>query len=123
MALLFQSMGHVTVYEEVFKAVGVPFLTVAGRGYYDRQEVWDVINLLTVLHNPADNLALASVLRSPMFSISDDGLLALRLLQDANKVTPSLWDALAYSRTTDAAVYLPPDQSPAMFLPVRPSTL
>ena len=53
MALLFQSMTHVTLYEEVFKALNLPFVTVAGRGYDDRQEVWDMINLLTALHNPA----------------------------------------------------------------------
>jgi ATP-dependent helicase/nuclease subunit A len=104
MALLFQSMSHVTVYEEVFKASGLPFVTVAGRGYYDRQEVWDVINLLTVLHNPADNLALAAVLRSPMFSLSDDALFALRLVQDESKKVVPLWDAL------NAPAYLPADE-------------
>ena len=50
--------------EDVFKAVAMPFVTVSGRGYYNRQEVWDLINVLTALHNPADNLRLAAALRS-----------------------------------------------------------
>jgi ATP-dependent helicase/nuclease subunit A len=93
-AILFQSMSHVTHYEDVFKALSLPFVTVAGRGYYSRQEVWDVLNLLTALHNPADDLALATVLRSPLFGLSDDALLALRLQLGEQGERLSLWEAL-----------------------------
>lgn len=92
--LLFQSMLNVTLYEEVFKSQEIPYLTVAGRGYYDRQEVWDMLDLLRCLHNPADDLSLASALRSPLFAFSDDLLFALRLLRDEDGETPSLWSAL-----------------------------
>lgn len=93
-AILFQSMSNTTLYEEIFKSLELPFVTVAGRGYYDRQEVWDILNLLTALHNPADNLALAAALRSPLFALSDDALLALRLQRDEHSERISLWDAL-----------------------------
>jgi ATP-dependent helicase/nuclease subunit A len=93
-ALLFQSTTSITLYEEVFKNESLPFVTVAGRGYYNRQEVWDLLNLLRALHNPADNLALAAILRSPMFSLSDDALLALRLSRDESGQRLSLWKAL-----------------------------
>ena len=93
-ALLFQSMSHITLYEAVFKAQGLPFVTVAGRGYYSRQEVWDLLNLLKALYNPADNLSLASVLRSPLFGLSDDALLALRLVRGDDAKRLLLWDAL-----------------------------
>jgi ATP-dependent helicase/nuclease subunit A len=105
MAILFQSLSNVTLYEDVFKAVGLPFVTVAGRGYYSRQEVWDLLNLLQVVYNPADDLALATALRSPLFSLSDDALLALRLQSpiddspNGNDSTSSeplpLWETLA----------------------------
>ncbi|HLV35510.1 MAG TPA: UvrD-helicase domain-containing protein, partial [Spirillospora sp.] len=94
-ALLFQSMGNIPLYEEMFKAQGLPFVTVAGRGYYDRPEVWDLLNLLRALYNPADNLSLATVLRSPLFVLSDDALLALRLVKDEAGKPALLWDALA----------------------------
>jgi ATP-dependent helicase/nuclease subunit A len=93
-ALLFQSTSNITLYEDVFKGQRLPFVTVAGRGYYSRQEVWDLINLLKVLHNPGDNLSLAAVLRSPLFSLSDDALLALRLLRGENGQRLDLWAAL-----------------------------
>lgn len=93
MAILFQSLKQVTVYEEVFKTMGLPFVTVAGRGYYDRIEVWDLLNLLRVVYDPADDLAMAAVLRSPMFNLSDDALFALRL-SESDDVRRALWDAL-----------------------------
>ena len=93
-AILFQSMSNVTLYEEVFKSRDIPYLTVAGRGYYDRQEVWDMLDLLRFLHNPADDLALASALRSPLFAFSDDLLFALRLLRDEAGEALPLWRAL-----------------------------
>ncbi len=94
--LLFQSMSNVTLYEEVFKSQEIPYLTVAGRGYYDRQEVWDMLDLLRFLHNPADDLSLASALRSPLFAFSDDLLFALRLLRDDDEDGDrlALWRAL-----------------------------
>ena len=96
-AILYQSTSNILLYEDVFKAAQLPFVTVAGRGYYSRQEVWDLLNLLTALHNPDDNLALASALRSPLFGLSDDALLALRLQrdpQDPHKRLP-LYEALS----------------------------
>ena len=96
-AILFQSTSKITLYERVFKALKIPFVTVAGRGYYDRQEVWDVLNLLRALHNPNDNLSLATALRSPMFSFSDDMLFALRLIHNEDNKPIPLWDALNHS--------------------------
>jgi ATP-dependent helicase/nuclease subunit A len=94
-ALLFQSTSNITLYEQVLKNEGIPFVTVGGRGYYNRQEVWDVLNLLRALHNAADNLSLAATLRSPMFGFSDEMLFALRSIyrEDEKKPIP-LWEAL-----------------------------
>ena len=95
--ILFQSMSHVTIYEEALKSAELPFLTIAGRGYYDRQEVWDMLDLLRFLHNPADDLALAAVLRSPIFAFNDDLLFALRLIpasEDEASAPLPLWRAL-----------------------------
>ncbi len=103
-ALLFQSMSNIMLYEEVFKAAGLPFVTIAGRGYYGRPEVWDLLNLLSALYNPADDLALASALRSPLFGLSDDALLALRITRDAAGERLPLWVALGQPER------LPPDE-------------
>lgn len=97
-ALLFRSMTHVSLYENVFKVLQIPYVTLAGRGFYDRQEIWDVLNVLRVLVNPADDLALASALRSPLFALSDDLLLMLRMWRpEAGSAEGqlSLWQVLS----------------------------
>ena len=94
-AILFQSLNNVALYEDALAELSIPYVTTAGRGYYDRQEVWDVLNLLQAVHNSADNLALASALRSPLFGLSDDTLFALRLSQREAGGHGLLWDALA----------------------------
>ncbi len=112
--LLFQSMSNVGVYEEALRECGVPYTTVAGKGYYSRQEVWDLLALLEALYNPADDLALATVLRSPMFSLSDDTLLALRLHEFRREPIP-LWRALERVGTSrDTTVEMPEDERGAV---------
>ncbi|HKR62053.1 MAG TPA: 3'-5' exonuclease, partial [Pyrinomonadaceae bacterium] len=77
-ALLFRAMTQVQVYESAFRRANIPYQTVLGRGFYERQEITDLIQLLRFLDNKTDELALAAVLRSPLCGISDNALLALR---------------------------------------------
>ncbi len=93
-AVLFQASKGMPLVEEAFKAADIPYVTMGGKGYYSRPEVWDLLNLLKALYNPADNLSLATALRSPLFSLSDDDLYALRLQRGANGKRLPLWSAL-----------------------------
>jgi ATP-dependent helicase/nuclease subunit A len=77
-ALLFRAMTHVQTYESAFRRANIPYQTVLGRGFYEREEVTDLIQLLRFLDNKTDELALAAILRSPLCGISDNALLALR---------------------------------------------
>lgn len=56
---------------------GVPSLVLGGMTFYETREVRDLILLLTVLVNPRDEIALAGLLRSPLFGVSDEDLLLL----------------------------------------------
>src|SRR5687768_6673954 len=90
-ALLFRAMTQVQIYESVFRRANIPYQTVLGRGFYDREEITDLIQLLRFLDNKTDELALAAVLRSPLCGISDNGLLALRcapLLDEVETADP-----------------------------------
>ena len=87
-ALLFRAMTDVPAYEATFRASNIPFQTVQGKGFYQREEISDLIQLLRFLDNKTDELALAAVLRSPLGGISDNALLALRcapLLSDSEE--------------------------------------
>src|ERR1700752_364338 len=77
-ALLFRAMTQVYFYESAFRRAGIPYQTILGRGFYEREEITDLIQLLRFLDNKTDELALAAVLRSPICGISDDALFALR---------------------------------------------
>ncbi len=87
-ALLFQASTNFEIYEHALREAGIPYVTTAGRGFYDRQEIADINNLLAFLVSPADNLSLAAALRSPIFALSDEMLLRLRLKKR------SLWKSL-----------------------------
>ena len=77
-AVLFRATTDLPLYEEQFKAAGLPYLTVSGRGYYNRPEVMDLAALLSSLYSPGDDLNLAAALRSPIFGLSDETLYRLR---------------------------------------------
>jgi ATP-dependent helicase/nuclease subunit A len=77
-AILFRAFTSVWTYESALRRAGIPYLTVQGKGFYQREEITDLIQLLRFLDNTTDELALAAVLRSPLGGISDNALLALR---------------------------------------------
>lgn len=89
-ALLFQASTSFDIFEQALADASVPYVTIAGRGFYDRQEITDLTNLLAFLVSPNDNLRLAAVLRSPMFALSDETLLRLRM----PPIKCTLWRAL-----------------------------
>lgn len=77
-ALLFRAATGFSFYEEAFEEAGIPFVTVAGKGFYDRPEIRDLINILRALADPMDDLAFAGLLRSPAFGLTDASLYLLR---------------------------------------------
>src|SRR3989442_3173670 len=85
-ALLFRAMTHVQTYESAFRRANIPYQTVLARGFYEREEITDLIQLLRFLDNKTDELALAAVLRSPLAGISDNALLALRCAPGRDEV-------------------------------------
>ncbi len=105
MAILFRATTSLPIYEEVFKREGLPYVTVSGRGYYDRPEVRDLTALLACLHNPADDLSFATVLRSPMFSLSDETLYRLRWTAAGGGFADA---PIPYAQALEAALVAPP---------------
>ena len=76
--LLFRASTGFPAYEAAFEDANIPFVTVAGRGFYDRPEIRDVLNILRSLADPSDDLAMAGLLRSPAFGLTDIALYQLR---------------------------------------------
>lgn len=92
-AILCRASGSFAAYEDALESRGIPYQTIAGRGFYDRPEIRDLLNALQALLHPTDDLALYGFLRSPVIGFDDAALYHLRRRQlDAG--LPSLWLAL-----------------------------
>ena len=92
-AILCRASGSFAAYEDAFERAGIPYLTIAGRGFYDRPEVRDLLNALRALADPTDDLTLAGLLRSPACGLSDGALYRLRDAQRDQSMA-SLWACL-----------------------------
>ncbi len=77
MMILVRSRTHLLAYERGLRAVGVPFVSSRAGGLLDTLEASDLIALLRWLTMPADDLALAQALKSPIAGASDDDLMLL----------------------------------------------
>ncbi len=77
---------------------GIPCIVLGGLTFYDTREVSDLVLLLEVLVNPRNEVALAGVLRSPLFGVTDEELLRLSMnLTLAEAVTgnpPAGWSSV-----------------------------
>ncbi|MGK2226563.1 double-strand break repair helicase AddA [Devosia sp.] len=91
--ILVQSRGQ--VFQEVIRALRKLELPTPGAdrlGVTSHIAVMDLLALCDVLLNPADDLQLAALLRSPLFDIDEDTLFALAQPRARNQ---TLWQALA----------------------------
>jgi ATP-dependent helicase/nuclease subunit A len=76
-AILFSRMTHSLAYEHALRERGLPYYVLAGSGFFQQQEVYDVLNAVKAIDNPHDDVALVGTLRGRAFGLSDNGLLAL----------------------------------------------
>ncbi len=82
--VLFRNRTHIAEYERAFIDTEIPFLGAEKGALLDSLEVQDIEALLNILITPFNNLALAQVLRSPVFSASDDDLIQLARCDQSN---------------------------------------
>lgn len=87
--ILLPSINRAPVFAAALAEAEIPHTVIDGKGFFDRQEIKDFINLLTFLENSRNDVSLSGILRSPYFGISDEVLTLLFL----NKKEASLWEA------------------------------
>ncbi|HWQ67318.1 MAG TPA: UvrD-helicase domain-containing protein [Methanospirillum sp.] len=73
-AILIERRTHLARYMDALSRNDTPFYVHGGIGFYSRQEIYDLYNILSFLLRPYDDAALYGVLRSPYFSLSDTTL-------------------------------------------------
>ena len=70
--------GWADVFVRVFAEEGIPLISASRSGYFAATEVQTILQLLKVLNNPRQDIALAGVLRSMIGGFSDQELAILR---------------------------------------------
>lgn len=95
--LLVKKRTHLGAYEGALRAAGIPFASDRRGGLLSALEILDLIALLNFLITPGDDLALAHVLKSPLFDAGDDDLIAL-----AQRTEHGWWARLQAAASTSA---------------------
>ncbi len=94
MVILLSALTNSKIFASALRQEGIPCVIVDGKGFYERQEIIDLFNLLVFLEDSSRNLELAGVLRSPYFAVDDECLTALFLAKRENASQPTLWQQL-----------------------------
>ena len=90
-AILLERRTNLAAYEWALARYGIPSHVHAGLGFYGRQEVYDLYNILRFLENDRDDVALYGLLRSPYCGLSDTRLFTIAR---SGSSEGSLWERL-----------------------------
>ena len=77
--LLFRKLTQAQDYLDALRRYDIPFVTDGEKHFYRRQEVIDLVNVLRVVENPTDTIALVGLLRSPLGGLPDRDIYELQL--------------------------------------------
>lgn len=106
-AILLRAMTHCEILRQTLQGYGINCVVVKGKGFYEQQEILDILNLLAALHNRYASLELAGALRSNYFGL-DDATLTQLFWQTEND--QPLWDVLQAVGRGELQLKLQPEQ-------------
>jgi exodeoxyribonuclease-5 len=74
-ALLAPTGTDLWIFERALEDLDIPIATQAGKGFFIRQEVHDLVAIARILSNSRDTLALGALLRGPLVGLTEQELL------------------------------------------------
>jgi ATP-dependent helicase/nuclease subunit A len=84
-AILLRSVkGKAEVYANALRMQNIPVYTENGGGFWEKTEICVMASLLAIIDNPRQDVALISVLRSPVFGFTPDELAEIRAADKGN---------------------------------------
>ncbi len=106
-AILLNRRTKLKIYEEALRRENIDFIVVRGRGFFQRQEIVDLGNLLGFLIEPGNSIYLTGFLRSPAGHVPDEIIYLLSRLPDGE----TLWEKLSDLMTRDESIAdIPPKE-------------
>ncbi len=100
--ILMRNRTHIDIYEDALKQHNIPFIGNKKGGLLDNLECQDLICLLNTLITPYNNLALAQILKSPIFNASDEDLILLASHKHSTHWYERLLQLVAASNEADS---------------------
>jgi ATP-dependent helicase/nuclease subunit A len=76
--ILVRYKAHLSIYARALEERGISYEISGGSAFKESEEISHLLNLLAVVSEPEDQVALLSVLRGPFFGVSDDLLYRFR---------------------------------------------
>lgn len=97
--LLRATKDYAPIFVQELNEEGIPVYADAGGGYFETNEIRTIMSLLQIIDNPLQDIPLIAVLRSPIFSLTPEELIDIRLV---DKKTP-FYEAIkkCYEETSD----------------------
>jgi len=80
-AILCRKRASFSELEEAFSKYKIPYAISGGKGFFQRQSIYDIFSFISFVLNPDDDIALFGILRSPFFSLPDTVLFEISLKQ------------------------------------------
>jgi len=82
-------------YVQILRSANIPVVSDSSAGYFATTEINDMLSLLQVLDNPHQDIPLASVLRSPVFGLSDTQFAKIKSHKNSEADFYSLLESVA----------------------------
>ena len=104
--ILFRTRESHSLFEAALARRAIPYYVYKGLGFFDADEIKDVLAIISYLADPGSDLRAAALLRSRVVRLSDEGL---------KRLAPGLASALTGALPASAA-QLPPDDRDRLLL-------
>jgi ATP-dependent exoDNAse (exonuclease V) beta subunit (contains helicase and exonuclease domains) len=75
--ILYSAGTGIKFYTDALERFNIPYNLEASGNFYEAQEIIDILNILKVIYDPQDKLALLGVLRSPLCAMKDEEIISL----------------------------------------------
>lgn len=78
-AILMRTSKWDDTFDRIFAQYGIPCFTESKTGYFDGYEIRTIINMLTVINNPRDDVELCAALKGYFGGLNDEELAQIRI--------------------------------------------
>jgi DNA helicase-2/ATP-dependent DNA helicase PcrA len=84
MAVLYRTRFCSYSFEQTFRALGVPYQMLGGKGFFERKEIMDIVSYLVAAQYPKDDISFERVLNTPKRGIGPGAVKKIAALKQGD---------------------------------------